>query len=189
MFLDNNNKEIKSFQELYLTTIKNDLLEEFGYTNRYQVPSLTKIVINMGVGDAALDSKVISRACNDLAMISGQKPIITKSRKSIARFKVREGMDIGCKVTLRRKKMFHFLERLAFIALPRIKEFRGFSSKSFDGRGNFSFGISEQIVFSEIDYDKIDKLRGMNITIVTTAKTDLEAKSLLQKLYLPFYNN
>jgi len=121
-------------------------------------------------------------------MIAGQKPVTTKSRKSIARFKVREGMDIGCKVTLRRKTMFHFLERLAFIALPRIKEFRGFTSKSFDGKGNFNFGISEQIVFSEIDYDKIDKLRGMNITIVTSAKSDEEAKALLQKLYLPFYN-
>lgn len=188
MFLDQNNKEIKCFQELYLTTIKSQLLNEFNYTNLHQIPSLVKVVINMGVGEAALDSKVISHAVNDLSLISGQKPIITKSKKSIARFKIREGMDLGCKVTLRKHKMFSFIERLVLVALPRIKEFRGFSMKSFDGRGNFNFGISEQIVFPEIDYDKIDVLRGMNITFVTSANTDLEAKSLLAKFYLPFSN-
>lgn len=188
MFLDNDNREILNFQTLYSSVVKKDLIKESGYVNNHQVPSLIKIVINMGVGAAALDSKVINSAVNDLAMISGQKPVITKSRKSIARFKLREGMSIGCKVTLRRKKMFYFLERLVLIALPRIKEFRGFDSRGFDGRGNFNFGVSEQIVFPEIDYDKIDRLRGMNITLVTSATNDGEAKSLLQKLYLPFFN-
>lgn len=188
MFLDNSNKEVQSFQKLYSSTVKKDLIKEFSYVNTHQVPALVKIVLNMGVGSAALDSKVINNAVNDLAMISGQKPMITKSKKSIARFKLREGMSIGCKVTLRREKMFYFLERLVLIALPRIKEFRGFDCRGFDGRGNFNFGVAEQIVFPEIDYDKIDKLRGMNITLVTSATNDKEAQSLLQKLYLPFFN-
>jgi large subunit ribosomal protein L5 len=176
------------FKDLYLNKIKDELSKEFKYSNVHEMPKLEKIIINMGVGEAVADSKVINNAVNDLTLISGQKPIVTKAKKSIASFKLREGMKIGCKVTLRKDRMYDFIERLVLVALPRIKEFKGFSSKSFDGRGNFSFGVKEQIVFPEINYDKIDTMRGMNITIVTSAKSDTEAKALLAGFNLPFYN-
>ncbi|MCC2646055.1 MAG: rplE [Rickettsiaceae bacterium] len=176
------------FKDLYLNKIKDELSKEFKYSNVHEMPKLEKIIINMGVGEAVADSKVINNAVNDLTLISGQKPIVTKAKKSIATFKLREGMKIGCKVTLRKDRMYDFIERLVLVALPRIKEFKGFSSKSFDGRGNFSFGVKEQIVFPEINYDKIDTVRGMNITIVTSAKSDTEAKALLAGFNLPFYN-
>ncbi|MDF2965580.1 MAG: rplE [Rickettsiaceae bacterium] len=176
------------FKDLYVNKVKTELNEEFKYQNVHEVPKLEKIIINMGVGEAVADSKVINNALSDLTLISGQKPIVTKAKKSIASFKLREGMKIGCKVTLRKDRMYDFIERLVLVALPRIKEFKGFSSKSFDGRGNFSFGVKEQIVFPEINYDKIDTVRGMNITIVTTAKSDAEAKALLAGFNLPFYN-
>lgn len=175
------------FKELYSKTIVKELQKEFKYKNKYEVPKIEKIVINMGVGEVVTDSKVINNAVNDLTLISGQKPYITKAKKSIATFKLREGVNLGCKVTLRKSRMYDFLERLVMMALPRVKEFRGFSSRSFDGRGNFTFGIKEQIVFPEINYDKIDVIRGMDITIVTTAKTDKEAKLLLSGFQLPFY--
>jgi large subunit ribosomal protein L5 len=152
------------------------------------VPKIEKIVINMGVGEGVQDSKVINNAINDLTLISGQKPLVTKAKKSEALFKLREGMKIGCKVTLRKDRMYDFLERLVMIALPRVKEFRGLNSKSFDGRGNFTFGIKEQIVFPEIDYDKIDVIRGMDITIVTSTNNNEMAKVLFSKLNLPFIN-
>ncbi len=176
------------FKQLYSKTIIKELQKEFKYNNKYEVPKVEKIVINMGVGEAAVDSKVINNAINDLTLISGQKPYVTRAKKSIATFKLREAMKVGCKVTIRKDRMYDFLERLSMIALPRVKEFRGFSSKSFDGKGNFTFGIKEQIVFPEINYDKIDAVRGMDITIVTTAKTDKEGKLLLSGFNLPFYN-
>ncbi|RTK93139.1 MAG: 50S ribosomal protein L5 [Rickettsiales bacterium] len=176
------------FKELYSKHVVKNLQKKFEYTNKHQMPKLSKIVINMGVGDAVLDSKVINFAISDLTAISGQKPYTTYAKKSIATFKLREGMKLGCKVTLRRERMYEFLERLVLVALPRVKEFRGLSVKSFDGRGNITFGIKEQIVFPEINYDKIDKVRGMDITIVTTANTDEEAKALLSEFNLPFYN-
>jgi large subunit ribosomal protein L5 len=152
------------------------------------MPKLVKIVVNMGVSEAVSDSKVINHAINDMTLITGQKPYTTYAKKSIATFKLREGMKLGCKVTMRKDRMYDFLERLVIVALPRVKEFKGFSVKSFDGRGNLTFGIKEQIVFPEINYDKIDKIRGMDITIVTSAKTDEEAKELLTGFNLPFYN-
>ena len=176
------------FKELYSKEIVKSLQEKFSYQNIHQMPKLTKIVVNMGVSDAVSDSKVINSAISDLTAITGQKPYTTHAKKSIASFKLREGMKIGCKVTLRSARMFEFLERLVIVALPRVKEFKGFSVKSFDGRGNLTFGIKEQIVFPEINYDRIDKIRGMDITIVTTAKTDEEAKLLLSGFNLPFYN-
>jgi large subunit ribosomal protein L5 len=176
------------FKELYIKEIVKSLQEKFLYKNIHQMPKLSKIVVNMGVSDAVSDSKVINHAISDLTAITGQKPYTTHAKKSIASFKLREGMKIGCKVTLRSDRMFDFLERLVIVALPRVKEFKGFSVKSFDGRGNMTFGIKEQIVFPEINYDKIDKIRGMDITIVTTAKTDEEAKLLLSGFNLPFYN-
>ena len=176
------------FKELYAKEIVKSLQQKFNYKNVHQMPKLSKIVVNMGVGDAVLDSKVINSAIADLTAITGQKPYVTHAKKSIASFKLREGMKIGCKVTLRSDRMFEFLERLVIVALPRVKEFKGFSVKSFDGRGNMTFGIKEQIVFPEINYDKIDKIRGMDITIVTTAQTDEEAKLLLSGFNLPFYN-
>lgn len=179
---------LKKFKDLYKGDIVNNLKQTFGYSNLHQIPKITKIVVNMGVGEAVSDSKVINNAISDLAAITGQKPYITHAKKSIASFKLREGMKLGCKVTLRNDRMYEFLERLVIVALPRVKEFKGFSRKSFDGRGNFTFGIKEQIVFSEINYDKIDKIRGMDITIVTTAKTDKEAAELLSAFHLPFYN-
>ncbi|HJD56420.1 MAG TPA: 50S ribosomal protein L5 [Rickettsia endosymbiont of Pyrocoelia pectoralis] len=176
------------FKELYQKEIIKNLQSEFSYKNKHQIPKIEKIVINMGVGEAVADSKVINNAINDLTLISGQKPVVTTARKSIATFKLREDMKIGAKVTLRKDRMYDFLERLVIVALPRVKEFRGFSHKSFDGKGNFTFGLKEQIVFPEINYDKIDTLRGMDITIVTSAKTDKEGKFLLSKFNLPFYN-
>ena len=163
-------------------------MTKFGYKNVMEVPRIDKVIINVGAGDAVLDSKVIDSVTNEIGLIAGQKPIVTKARKSIATFKLREGMSIGCKVTLRKKRMFSFLERLVYLALPRSREFKGFTSKSFDGRGNFSFGIKEQIIFPEIDYDKVEKVRGMDITIVTTAKNNQEAKALLEAMEFPFYN-
>jgi len=176
------------FKELYSKEIKKNLQDQFKYVNVHQMPKLSKVVVNMGVGDAVSDSKVINYAISDMTAITGQKPYTTYAKKSIATFKLREGMKLGCKVTLRRNRMYEFLERLVIVALPRVKEFRGLSFKSFDGRGNITFGIEEQIVFPEINYDKIDKVRGMDITIVTTAKTDEEAKALLSGFNIPFYN-
>lgn len=176
------------FKELYNKEIVPSLQQKFAYQNKHQMPRIQKIVLNMGVGEAVADSKVIINAVNDLTLISGQKPLITEAKKSIATFKLREGMKVGCKVTLRKDRMYDFLERLVIVALPRIKEFRGFSSKSFDGRGNFTFGVKEQIVFPEINYDKIDVIRGMDITIVTSAATNEEGKLLLSGFNLPFYN-
>lgn len=176
------------FKELYARVIVDDMQKAFQYKNKHELPKLTKIVINMGVGEAVTDSKVINNAINDLALISGQKPLVISAKKSIATFKLRAGMKIGCKVTLRKDRMYDFLERLVLVALPRVKEFRGLSSKNLDGRGNITFGIKEQIVFPEIDYDKTDKVRGMDITIVTSAKTNDEAKNLLSGFNLPFYN-
>ncbi|MGF7172436.1 large subunit ribosomal protein L5 [Azospirillum doebereinerae] len=159
---------------------------EFNYTNDFEVPRIEKIVINMGVGEAVADSKKIQLAVAELTAIAGQKPVVTKSRKSIAQFKLREGMAIGCKVTLRRDRMYEFLDRLVTIALPRVRDFRGISGNSFDGRGNYAMGVKEQIIFPEIDYDKIDQIRGMDIIIVTSAKTDKEAKALLKAFDMPF---
>jgi large subunit ribosomal protein L5 len=169
----------------YNEVIKQALLKEFSYANTMQVPKLEKIIINMGVGEAARDSKKIDSAVNDLTLIAGQKPVITKAKKSIAAFKLREGMNLGCKVTLRGDRMYEFLDRLVTIALPRVRDFRGLSEKSFDGRGNYALGLKEQIVFPEINYDKIDKVRGMDIIIVTSANTNQEAKSLLLGFDLP----
>ncbi len=179
---------LSRFKELYNIKIVKILQEKFKCFNKHQMPKLTKIVVNMGVGDAASDSKVINHAINDMIAITGQKPYTTYAKKSIATFKLREGMKVGCKVTLRSDRMYEFLERLVIVALPRVKEFRGLSVKSFDGKGNITFGIKEQIVFPEINYDKIDKIRGMDITMVTTARTDEEAKALLSGFDIPFYN-
>jgi large subunit ribosomal protein L5 len=176
------------FKDLYNKVVVENLKTQFNYKNQHEIPKIEKIVINMGVGEAVGDSKVINNAMNDLSLIAGQKPLVTIAKKSIATFKLREGMKIGCKVTLRHERMYDFLERLVIVALPRIKEFRGFSSKSFDSRGNFTFGIKEHIIFPEINYDKIDAIRGMDITIVTSAKTDQESKVLLLGFNLPFYN-
>jgi large subunit ribosomal protein L5 len=173
-------------RELYNETIIPSLKEEFSYKNNMQAPKLDKIVINMGVGEAVQDSKKVNEAVDQLALISGQKPVVTYARKSVAAFKIREGMKLGCKVTLRGSRMYEFLDRLATIALPRVRDFRGLSSKSFDGRGNYSMGLKEQIVFPEIDYDQVDKIRGLDISIITTANTDSEAKSLLAAFGMPF---
>ncbi|MCL1837725.1 MAG: 50S ribosomal protein L5 [Propionibacteriaceae bacterium] len=170
----------------YRSEIIPAMQEEFKYENVMQIPGLTKIVVNMGVGEAARDSKVIDNAVRDLTQITGQKPTITKARKSIAQFKLREGMQIGAHVTLRGDRMWEFADRLLTIALPRIRDFRGLSARQFDGRGNYTFGLTEQVVFHEINQDKIDKLRGMDITIVTTAKTDDEGRALLKALGFPF---
>jgi large subunit ribosomal protein L5 len=172
-------------KEVYNKTIKSALQKEFEYSNPFEVPRLLKVVINMGVGKAAQDSKKIQFAVNDLTAIAGQKPVVTKAKKSIAGFKVREMMNLGVKVTLRKNHMYEFLDRLVNIALPRVRDFRGLSGKSFDGRGNYTFGIKEQIVFPEIDYDKIDEIRGMDIVFVTSAKTNAEAKALLKALNMP----
>jgi large subunit ribosomal protein L5 len=175
-------------QDRYLKVVRPALMKEFNYKNPLAAPRLDKIVINMGVGEAVGDGKRIQSAMQDLTAIAGQKPVITKSRKAIANFKLREGMNIGCKVTLRRERMYEFLDRLVNIALPRVRDFRGVSGKSFDGSGNFALGLKEQIVFPEIDYDKIDAVRGMDIVICTTAKTDAEAKALLKGFDMPFVN-
>jgi large subunit ribosomal protein L5 len=165
------------------------MFKEFNYKSRMQVPRLTKIVVNMGLGEALQNPKIIDAAAKELAQITGQKPVITKARKSIANFKLREGLNIGCRVTLRRERMFEFLDRLVNIAIPRVRDFKGISPKAFDGRGNFTLGVREQIIFPEIDYDKIEKILGMNITIVTTAKTDEEGRALLAHLGMPFKKN
>ena len=164
------------------------LTERFGYKNPMQVPRLSKITINMGVGEAAANKKVLEHAVADMTKIAGQKPIVTKSRVSVATFKIRDGWPIGCKVTLRRAHMYEFFDRLVNIALPRVRDFRGVGGRSFDGRGNFNFGIKEQIIFPEIDFDQVDALRGMDIAITTTAKTDAEAKALLEGFGFPFRN-
>jgi large subunit ribosomal protein L5 len=174
--------------ELYDTTVRPALMQEFGYKNPMQVPRLEKIVVNMGVGEAVQDSKKVEAAANDLAAISGQHPVITKAKRSIATFKLRQGMPIGCKVTLRRERMYEFLDRLITVALPRVRDFRGISGRSFDGRGNFALGLREQLVFPEVDYDRVDATRGMNVVVVTTAKTDAEAKALLRGFDMPFAN-
>ena len=175
-------------REHYAQKITPELKARFSYTNPMQVPRLEKIVINMGVGEAVADSKKLDSAANEMALISGQKPIVIKARKSVATYKLRAGTAVGCKVTLRRDRMYEFLERLVNIALPRVRDFRGLSAKSFDGHGNFALGIREQIVFPEIDYDKVDEMRGMDIIIVTTAKTDDEARVLLEGFDLPLQN-
>jgi large subunit ribosomal protein L5 len=174
-----------TLQEKYKSEIAPRLKEELGLDNVMEVPRITKITLNMGVGEALGDKKVLEAAVADMEKISGQKPVVTKARKSIAGFKVREGWPIGCKVTLRSERMYEFLERLISIAIPRIRDFRGISPKSFDGRGNFAMGVSEQIIFPEIDYDKVDALRGMDITITTTARTDDEGRALLRAFNFP----
>lgn len=172
--------------DFYTKTVVPELVKQFGYKSVMEVPRLTKIALNMGVGEAVADKKVMEHAVADMQKIAGQKAVVTKARQSIAGFKIREGYPIGCKVTLRRERMYEFLDRLITIALPRVRDFRGVSAKSFDGRGNFNMGIREQIIFPEIEYDKIDVLRGMNITIATTAKTDEEARALLAAFKFPF---
>ncbi len=174
--------------EQYETTVRPALMQEFGYKNPMQVPRLEKIVVNMGVGEAVQDSKKAEAAAADLTAITGQHPVITKAKRSIATFKLRQGMPIGCKVTLRRERMYEFLDRLITVALPRVRDFRGISGRSFDGRGNFALGLKEQLVFPEIDYDRVDATRGMDVVIVTTAKTDVEAKALLKAFDMPFAN-
>ncbi len=173
-------------QGIYESTIVKAMTEKFGYTNALQVPRLEKIVINMGVGEATQDKKKVEIAASEMELIAGQKPVITKAKKSIAQFKLREGMPIGCKVTLRRERMYEFLDRLITIALPRVRDFRGLNPKSFDGRGNYAMGLKEQLVFPEISYDKIEKVRGMDIIVTTTAKTDEEARELLRLFGFPF---
>ncbi len=175
--------------ELYKNSITKELIKDFKYSNPMQCPKLEKIVLNMGVGEASQDRKKIEPAVEGLTLIAGQKAVVTKSKKAIAGFKLRENMPVGCKVTLRGKRMYEFLDRLVTIALPRVKDFRGLRPKNFDGNGNYSFGLREQIVFPEIDYDKIDIIRGLDITFCTTAKTDEEAKALLAKFNVPFRTN
>lgn len=175
-------------KEYYKTTVMPELMQRFGYKSVMEVPRITKITLNMGVGEAVGDKKVMEHAVGDMTKIAGQKPVVTKSRKSIAAFKIRDGYPIGCMVTLRRERMYEFLDRLITVAIPRIRDFRGIGGKGFDGRGNYNMGVKEQIIFPEIEYDKIDALRGMNITITTTAKTDAEAKALLSAFKFPFKN-
>jgi large subunit ribosomal protein L5 len=175
-------------KEQYRQEVVPALIKQFGYTSTMQVPRIRKIVVNMGVGEAVADKKVLENAVADMQKITGQKPVVTKARKAIAGFKIREGYPIGCMVTLRQERMFEFLDRLVSIALPRVRDFRGVSGKGFDGRGNYNMGVKEQIIFPEIEYDKIDAIRGMNITIATSAKTDAEAKALLAAFKFPFRN-
>jgi large subunit ribosomal protein L5 len=175
-------------QEYYRDTVVKQLMEQFGYKSIMEVPRIRKITLNMGVGEAVADKKVMDNAVGDMQKIAGQKPVVTKAKKSIATFKDREGYQLGCMVTLRRVRMYEFLDRLVNVAIPRVRDFRGISARSFDGRGNYNMGIKEQIIFPEIEYDKIDVLRGMNITITTTAKTDAEAKALLAAFKFPFKN-
>ncbi len=176
------------FQKKYLEEVVPALTKEFGYKTTMEVPRITKITLNMGVGDAVTDKKLVDHAVEDLTKISGQKPVVTKTRKAIANFKIRENMPIGCMVTLRGERMYEFLDRLVTIAFPRVRDFRGVSPRAFDGRGNYNVGLKEQIIFPEIEYDKIDKLRGLNISITTTAKTDKEAKALLGAFKFQFRN-
>ena len=173
-------------KEIYKKEIVPALIKQFGYKSTMEVPRLTKIVLNMGVGEAVADKKVLDNAMGDMQKVSGQKPVVTKAKKSIAVWKIRTGYPVGCMVTLRQDRMYEFLDRLVSIALPRVRDFRGMSGRSFDGRGNFNLGVKEQIIFPEIEYDKIDALRGMNITIATTAKTDAEARALLAAFKFPF---
>jgi large subunit ribosomal protein L5 len=173
-------------QDFYKNTVVPELMKQFGYKSIMEVPRIEKVTLNMGVGEAVADKKVMEHAVSDLQKIAGQKPVVTVARKSIAGFKIRDNYPVGCKVTLRREKMFEFLDRLVTIALPRVRDFRGISGKSFDGSGNYNMGVREQIIFPEIEYDKIDALRGLNITITTTAKTDEEAKALLSLFKFPF---
>ncbi len=173
-------------RDIYQNEIVDAMMKKFGYKNAMQVPKLEKVVINMGVGEAKENSKILDSACRDLEIISGQKPVITKAKKSVANFKVREGMSIGCKVTLRGERMYEFVDRLINLALPRVRDFRGVNPNSFDGRGNYALGIKEQLIFPEIDYDTVDKVRGMDIIFVTTAKTDEEARELLRLFNMPF---
>jgi large subunit ribosomal protein L5 len=173
-------------QEHYQNVVRPALMKEFGYKNPMEVPRLEKVVVNMGVGEAVQDGKKIDAAVGDLVALTGQRPVVTRAKKSIATFKLRENMPIGCKATLRRDRMYEFLDRLINIALPRVRDFRGVPGKSFDGRGNYALGLKEQIVFPEIDYDKVDQVRGMDVIIVTTAKTDAEAKALLRGFSMPF---
>jgi len=175
-------------EKMYKEEVAPALMKKFGYTNPMEVPKITKITINMGVGEAATNKKILENAVADLAKISGQKPITTKSRVSVASFKIRDGWPIGCKVTLRRAKMYEFLDRLISISLPRVRDFRGVSGRSFDGRGNYNMGVKEQIIFPEIDFDAVDAIRGMDIAITTTAKNDAEAKALLEAFKFPFRN-
>jgi len=175
-------------QEIYKNTVVGELSSKFGYKSVMEVPRITKITLNMGVGEAVADKKVLENAVGDMQKIAGQKPVVTKARKSIAVFKIRDGYPIGCMVTLRGPRMYEFLDRLVTIALPRVRDFRGISGKGFDGQGNYNMGVKEQIIFPEIEYDKIDALRGMNISITTTAKTDAEAKALLAAFKFPFKN-
>ena len=174
--------------EFYNTTVVPELTQKFGYKSRMEVPRITKVTLNMGVGEAVADKKVLENAIGDLVKIAGQKPVSTKARKSIAGFKIRTGYPIGCMVTLRGPRMFEFIDRLVTVALPRVRDFRGISGKGFDGRGNYNMGLKEQILFPEIEYDRIDALRGMNISVTTTAKTDEEARALLGAFKFPFRN-
>ena len=173
-------------QKLYVDKVREQMIAKFGYKNLMQVPKIEKIVLNMGVGEATQDKKKVDLAAAEMALIAGQKPVITKAKKSVATFKLREGMPIGCKVTLRRERMYEFLDRLVTVALPRVRDFRGLNPKSFDGRGNYAMGLKEQIIFPEINYDRIEKVRGMDVIITTTAKTDDEARALLAAFGLPF---
>ena len=175
-------------QKIYREKLAPELMKQFGYTSPMQVPRLTKITLNMGVGEAVADKKVMENAVADLTKIAGQKPVVTKARKAIAGFKLREGQPLGCMVTLRGAQMYEFLDRFVTIALPRVRDFRGISGRSFDGRGNYNIGVKEQIIFPEIEYDKVDALRGLNISITTTAKTDEECKALLSGFRFPFKN-
>lgn len=173
-------------EQKYIETVKPSLMKEFGYKSVMQAPKLEKVVINMGVGDAIANSKLLDEAVEEMTLIAGQKPVITKAKKSIANFKLREGMAIGCKVTLRGERMYEFLDKLFNISLPRVRDFRGVSTTAFDGRGNYTLGVKEQLIFPEINFDKVNKVRGMDIVIVTTAKTNKEAQSLLRELGMPF---
>jgi large subunit ribosomal protein L5 len=172
--------------EKYNNTVRPSLVEKFGYTSVMEAPKVNKIVVNMGVGEAVANTKVLDEAAEEMMQLTGQKPVITRARKSIANFKLREGMPIGCKVTLRGERMYEFLDKLVNIALPRVRDFQGVSNKAFDGRGNFTLGVKEQLIFPEINYDKVNKVRGMDIVVVTTAQTDLEALELLTQLGMPF---
>lgn len=173
-------------RQKYENEIKNSMVEKFGYKSVMELPKIDKIVINMGVGEAVSNSKVLDEAVAELALITGQKPVVTRAKKSIAGFRLREGMPIGCKVTLRGERMYDFLDKLVSISLPRVRDFRGVSKKSFDGRGNYTLGVKEQLIFPEIDFDKVSKVRGMDIVVVTTANTDEEARELLTQLGMPF---
>jgi len=175
-------------EQFYKDEVVPKLMKQFGYSNPMEVPKLVKVTLNMGVGEAAANKKVLENAVADMAKISGQKPVVTKARVSVASFKIRDGWPIGCKVTLRRGKMYEFLDRLVNISLPRVRDFRGVSGRAFDGRGNYNMGVKEQIIFPEIDFDQVDALRGMDIAITTTAKTDAEAKALLEAFRFPFRN-